>query len=388
MFVTAYKNSTLTGVQLPAFEDFFDQLYRGDQINLAPPTFAPIPNTYRHTCTFLVADSAVLNPAKYNLGVMKNAIQGVAYYRTNIPQENRYTSFQIPKRTGGYRQIDAPTAPLMDYLHKVKEVFEKQLFVLSHDAAFAYVKQRSCKQALEVHQHNESRWFLKLDIKDFFPSCTEQFVMQQLLKLYPFCSLALNFASFTEELTAVIKMCLLNGVLPQGTPMSPLLTNLIMIPIDYAIQHMLWHKGGSNFKYTRYADDILISNKYDFNWNDMQNEVQTIFELEHTPFHIKREKTRYGTSAGRNWNLGLMLNKDNNITIGHQKKEQLKAAVNNYMRDFTTGILWSKIDVQVLLGNLSYVQSIEPDYVTNLIHKYEARYPVNFQTTTRTILNS
>ena len=65
---------------------------------------------------------------------------------------------------------------------------------------------------------------------------------------------------------------------------------------------------GNHYVYTRYADDILISSKSNFNWQELVNTLKGVLQPQ---FTIKDEKTRYGSTAGRNWNLGLMVNKDN-----------------------------------------------------------------------------
>jgi hypothetical protein len=153
-----------------------------------------------------------------------------------------------------------------------------------------------------------------------------------------------------------------------------------MVPYDYELQHSLFNK---HLTYTRYADDLLISGKYDFDYHDVVEEAARII----APFQLKHEKTRYGSSAGRNWNLGLMLNKDNNITIGRKKKERIRATIFNFLNDFTSGRPWDILDVQVMLGQLSYIRSIEPDFVTEVIDKYNQKLNCNFNVCADSILS-
>ena len=286
-----------------------------------------------------------------------------------------YDKFFIPKSSGGLREINAPQPPLMELMREIKRVFEDRLNVLYHNSAYAYTKGRSTKQALEVHQRNESKWFLKLDVKDFFPSCTSSLLKVQLSRIYPF-SLLYRHAPSEEILDRIIDLCMLNGGLPQGTPMSPMLTNLIMIPFDKNLQDFVQRKG---LVYTRYADDILLSAKTTFSEEQTTFIVEKMFERLQYPFKIKKEKTRYGSSAGRNWNLGLMLNKDNNITIGYKQKQRLRAGINNFLNDFTKGIFWSIMDVYQLGGHLSYLEMIEPDYKNYIVRELEIKYNLNFK---------
>lgn len=279
---------------------------------------------------------------------------------------SHYTTFKIPKHSGGFREINAPDEMLSEYIIEVKKVLERDLQVLTHDAAFAYVKTRSAFNALQRHQRNKSRWFLKLDIKKFFDNCTPEFIKEQLKQVHPFSYVYKETPDlFNETIDNLTKLCCLNNGLPQGTQISPLLTNLIMIPIDYKItKYLNEFDRHQRYIYTRYADDILISAKMNWNWTRTLLDIQEI--LNGTPLEIKQEKTRYGSSSGRNWNLGLMYTKDNTITIGAKRKRYIKAGMHNFELN-PDG--FELEDLQHLLGELSYLQSIEPEYNKDNINK-------------------
>lgn len=297
---------------------------------------------------------------------------------TNKNIKEFYTSFYIPKKSGGLRTINAPNEELKHTLRSIKDIFTYYLKILEHPSAYAYVTNRSCKNALEYHQKNQSRWFLKLDIKDFFPNCNIDFTIKMLKMVYPLQDIP------EETLKEALQICFLNEGLPQGTPTSPILTNLIMVPIDYAITE---YANKHNLKYTRYADDLLISSKYNFDWKKVQKEIIKIFKEFEAPFKIKKEKTRYGSSSGRNWNLGLMYNKDLNITIGAAKKKIFKAMINNFLSDTVQDKLWSLEDAYKLNGIISHYRSIEPEYINNILKKYEEKYNCSVRNTLKTIIN-
>ena len=358
----------------------FEEVYR----NYANPhylnTLYPEHNILR---TFTVKQDTLTDAqkqtliTKFNIPKMREEIENFVkkYQHLLIDNmQNHYETFHIPKNSGGLRRIDAPKPELMAALSELKNIFEHKLHVLPHDNAFAYVRTRSTVDALQRHQNFNSKWFLKIDIKDFFPSCTPEFILTQLQKLFPFNLICENNES-KFALEFCIKLCILNGGLPQGTPMSPVLTNLIMLPIDYELSKFTHNnKLKQHFCYTRYADDILISCQYSFEWQKVQNAIQKILRDHPTPFLLKRTKTRYGSSAGQNWNLGLMLNKDNNITIGYKQKQRFKAAIFTFLKDLTDGITWSTIDVQTLLGHISYYKKIEPGYIQHILDKYTEKF--------------
>jgi hypothetical protein len=58
-----------------------------------------------------------------------------------------------------------------------------------------------------------------------------------------------------------------------------------------------------------------------------------------------------------------MLNKDNQITIGHKKKKHFKAMLDGYVRTKKAGGGWDLHDVQVLSGLISYYRMIEREYI-------------------------
>jgi len=284
-----------------------------------------------------------------------------------------YHTFHIPKSSGGLRRIDAPLPELMNALRELKTIFETQMFALYHTTAFAYVCGRSTIDAIKRHQRNESKWFLKLDFSNFFGSTTPEFVFDMMTKLFPFSEIVKR-QDGKDELTKVLSLCFLNNGLPQGTPISPSITNWMMIAIDHALSNKLRNFDNRRFVYTRYADDILISCKIDFDKNKVQKFVSDTLSEFHAPFSIKPEKTRYGSSAGKNWNLGVMLNKDNQITVGHKRKKEFKAMLDNYMKSRKSGNSWSLHDIQVLGGLISYYKMVEKEYIEYVLKQYSDKY--------------
>lgn len=310
-------------------------------------------------------------------------------YDTLIQTEDKstlYRSFKIPKRSGGLRQINAPLGELMLALRELKFLFEKKLFASYHTAAFAYVKGRSTLDAIKRHQRNKSRWFLKLDFHDFFGSSKPDFVISQLKMIFPFSEI-LSSERGNNELSKALSICFLNNGLPQGTPISPTLTNLFMIPIDHYIAKTV-RELTPHLVYTRYADDIILSSDLSFNWGEVQNQIIEIVRKFDAPFSLNTNKTRYGSSAGRNWNLGVMLNSNNQITIGHSKKKIFKAMLFSFMNDDKNGNTWSTEDVQHLLGLISYYKMVEGDAINAIIQAYSQKFNKSVEETLKAILRN
>ena len=281
-------------------------------------------------------------------------------------RQDLYSTFYIPKKSGGLRRIDAPKPELMDALRRLKTIFEEHFHVLYHTAAFAYVPGRSTIDAVKRHQKNESKWFGKYDLSNFFGSTTLDFVMQQFSMIFPFSEIV-KYELGKNELERALELAFLNGGLPQGTPISPLITNVMMIPIDYKVANKFRDFERQSYVYTRYADDFIVSSKYGFNVRTVERVmIETLAEF-NAPFTINEAKTRYGSSAGRNWNLGLMLNKDNEITVGKRNKRQFMGMLHNYVMDRKKGIAWDKHDVQTMDGYYNYYRMVEKETIDRIV---------------------
>lgn len=326
---------------------------------------------------------------KTDFDAMQAALRGfVERYQGLIAVEDKstlYRSFKIPKRSGGLRQIDAPNDDLKRALYDLKMILEKKFYMSYHTSAFAYVHGRSTIDSVKRHQQNKSRWFLKTDMRHFFPSTSPEFLMKMLCMTFPFCTFVEYDWGNRELLEKALSLCFLNGGLPQGTPTSPMLTNAMMIPIDHAISKMC-HEYQPHLCYTRYADDILISSEYSFKWTDVQSKLIAILNSFDAPFSLHPDKTRYGSSAGRNWNLGVMLNAENKITIGHEKKKVFKAMVFQFMTDDARGIAWGLEDVQHFLGLISYYRMVEKESIDTILATYSAKFQKDVEATAKALL--
>ena len=255
-------------------------------------------------------------------------------------------------------------------------MFEEDFGALYHTSAFAYIKNRSTIDAAKRHQINESKWFGKYDLSDFFGSTTINFVINQLKTIFPFSEILKSDYGETIMRKA-LDLAFLNGGLPQGTPFSPLITNIIMIPIDYKLSNKLRQHNKQTFVYTRYADDFIVSSRYDFDVNNIENVIKETLNEFNAPFTVKDSKTRYGSSSGKNWILGVMLNRDNEITVGHKRKKHLQTMLSNYIMDKKNGKRWNREDIQVMEGCRSYCQMVEGETIDKIISHINAKFSVD-----------
>lgn len=160
------------------------------------------------------------------------------------PDDLRYRHFEIPKRSGGMRQIHAPIG-LVRELQARLHVDLKQLH-RAHPSAHGFIDGRSV--ASNAANHADKRWVLNVDLEDFFP--TINFGRVRGLLLRPPFELGLRAAAVCAQIVTYR-----NG-LPQGAPTSPVLSNFIAAPLD---RRLLRLARGHKLVYSRYADDITFS---------------------------------------------------------------------------------------------------------------------------------
>lgn len=289
--------------------------------------------------------------------------------------DDQYYHFEIPKHNGGLRPIDAPKDWLMTWLKDIQRELQDRISILPNEAAHAYVKTRSNLTAVQRHQKNNSRWKVHIDFKNFFGSINHEWACEMLKKVYPFTALnEEEWSNFKEILkTGFLKD---GETLPQGTPLSPYLTNLIMIPIDYTIAKNLQILGkakGTIFVYTRFADDIIISSREAFDYKAFVQIIKEALEMFEAPIRINEAKTKYGSTSGRNWELGLMWNQHGNITLGSKRIRLIKQSLYNYCTH-KTEVIKFKLDAQQLLGEIAYFKHIEPEYAQHILDSYSKKY--------------
>ena len=362
----------LTVNKPPEFHEItFDDILNGFDESLLKPV-----RDMSNTRTFFKEQISDMLEARMPYGEAAAALQDFCEkYKNIIEAEDKsvfYRSFKIPKRNGKLREINAPNNEINKAIRDFMKICENLLYFNHHNTAFAYVKGRCFLDAVKKHQANKSRWILKTDLSGFFPNTTQDFLFKMLSQVFPVSTFIADEHN-KELFQKALSVCFLNGGLPQGSPASPMLTNAMMIPIDYTISKYC-HEHSPHLCYTRYADDMDFSSEFSFTWTKVVNDVNAIFESFGAPFRFNSEKTHYGSTSGRNWMLGVMLNKDNNITIGHEKKKNFKTMLFCFGNSCKEGKWWSVEDTQHLQGLIAYYTNVEGDVITEIIKGYNKKF--------------
>ena len=171
------------------------------------------------------------------LGVSAKELKQIWWFRGRM-----YHQFEIAKGKDKTRIINAPDERLK-YLQRQIATLLDQLYRV-RNPVHGFVVGKSVKT--NALAHLRKRFVLNVDLKDFFPSITENRVIGVLESL--------NIGSRVAAIVA--RLCCHNAHLPQGAPTSPVLSNMICFRLD---KELLAFAKGARCIYTRYADDITFS---------------------------------------------------------------------------------------------------------------------------------
>jgi RNA-directed DNA polymerase len=179
------------------------------------------------------------------VGVSKSQLTRLAY---RLPTRAKYTTFQIPKRGGGFREIAAPG----QQLRYVQRRLAKILLVLQSPHAKPSVHGFTPDKCVRTNaaRHQKRAWVLNIDIEAFFPSINFGRVLGSLL--------ATPFELKPAIARLIANLSCYDGVLPQGAPTSPILSNIVCMRLD---RDLIRLAHATHARVTRYADDITFSTK-------------------------------------------------------------------------------------------------------------------------------
>lgn len=263
-----------------------------------------------------------------------------------------YKWYKIDKRNGGRRLIAQPAREVK----ALQRMLYGRLKILPiHPAATAYRTGQSILH--NALPHAAAGPILKFDFLDFFPS----------IRPADWRAYCLSRDLFDEEdISLSSKLFFVrypNSTslrLAVGAPSSPWLSNVLMYDFDEKISEIL---AKDKVTYTRYADDLTFSAKRTGYLTGVEKVLRhTIKKMKHPNLKINEKKTSFVTGKFRRVVTGLVIADDGRITIGRERKRQIRAALHQY----ENGEL-SNLEQAKLAGYISHVKSVEPAYFYQLM---------------------
>lgn len=284
----------------------------------------------------------------------------INYKRLNEITKNRgkfYHTFEIQKRKGGTRPIDSPNKQLK-YIQRwiACNILER---VPLADTCTGFRKKLSIKNNAEFHAGQE--WLLKIDLMKFFETIHEKRVYHLFKKLGYHTNLCVDFAKLLT-----IDKGGKEGILPQGAPSSPLVSNIVASKLD---QRLMKLSENLSIKYSRYADDITFSGS-----NEPIPSIKVINKIvQECGFKINFEKVSVrrkgqqqivtGISVANGIHVPRLFKRETwthlyfckrNGVEEHLQKRNIK---NSAFKDW-------------LLGRIHFINSIEPDVGGKMLFEF------------------
>lgn len=340
----------------------------------------------------------------------------------------RYQSFEIEKKNGGKRKIFAPTAELKTLQTRLsillsncyEELEIKRLSTSSYSqciSSHGFRKKltleiptsknnRDSLGSKEIHlgiysnaqKHVGKRLVLNIDLKDFFQSITFSRIVGFFNKNRLFL-LDLDVAILIAQITTYRATTSEEGFLPQGSPCSPIISNLIGNILDVKMVKLAKEY---KFTYTRYVDDLTFSTNLpqfsekiarlnDNNWvigSALKHAINS------SKFEVNPQKTRLTNKYNRQEVTGLTVNRKVNISKEYYRytrsmvqkfcaegeffKSKVHMDKQKISREALNGILShifqitnkQQVEFDTKTKNYDELQSIEKLYVKFLFHHY------------------
>jgi RNA-directed DNA polymerase len=218
-----------------------------------------------------------------------------------------YREVAIPKRDGGRRTLQIPDEPTRNIQRRILHRLLAR--ARCHRAAVGFERGKSIVDAARPHTNKDV--VIRIDVVDFFSTTTEERVTDWFQR-----------SGWEPPAAKFLTRCVTHrGVLPQGAPTSPRLSNLVNARMDGALWHLAERFDGD---YTRYADDITLS------FNTMRGRtVRAVIQiarriLKRFGYQMHGRKTRVLRAHQRQTVLGLTVN--TTVAIPRQTRRRLRAA--------------------------------------------------------------
>jgi len=273
-------------------------------------------------------------------GILKSSDSSIKKIVKDI--SSYYTTYDIPKKDGS-RTISAIKNDSELYILQ-KNLCKYFLSTISLPSpVIGFVKDESYINYLTPHIGK--RFFLRIDIKNFFDSINKSSLRKGFLEFFQ-----------NDDKTALdtfVQLCTLNDKLPQGAVTSPVVSNIVFRHVDQRILKYCQsfdtvyenNKTKKEFiKYTRYADDLLFSSNV-INFEKKPFFIGMIISiLKDNGFQVNKGKTR--CSINQMSLSGFVLGKD--IHLSRNKLHELNHILHFFCKSQTYTNKKYRVNKQIL----------------------------------------
>jgi hypothetical protein len=307
----------------------------------------------------------------------------LSYILYTKPKIELYTKFEIPKRTGGVREISAP----YNHLKLIQQRLAAVLIECTKELRQKHASSSKNKNfelrgvshgfmpghniMTNGQSHVTRRFVFNADLSDFFGSINFGRVRGFFIKDN-------NFALAEAVATILAQIACFENKLPQGSPCSPVISNLLGHILDVALVELARK---NKCTYSRYADDLTFSTNQrvfpseialpvDDDKDSWALGVRLVKIVQRNGFDFNEKKTRMQYRDSRQEVTGLSVNRKVNVPADY--RYTVRAMASNLFRtgsfehitkykNATGDEVVSKRDGKAsqLLGMLSFIHQVD-----------------------------
>lgn len=269
-------------------------------------------------------------------------------------QDLHYKEVKIPKKNGDTRCLNIPSVPLKYIQRWILDNILSKIKV--SEFAYGFIKERSIVDNAKLHTNKEC--VINMDISNFFPSiCYEQ-----VFRIF-------FYYGYTKEVSFILaRLCTYNGCLPQGSPASPYISNIVCLKLDKRLVSLAMKY---NADYSRYADDITFSGN-----SGVRKCIVIISKIiEDEGFSVNMKKTRIAYRHQKQEVTGLIVN-GGNVRVDKKYKRKLQQDI-YYCQKYGVSDHLSHIGCDkafykdYMYGKAYFVKMVEPELGDKIIEQLD-----------------
>lgn len=286
----------------------------------------------------------------------------IAYVIYKLKEEEKYFSFEITKTSGGLRTINAPEPKLKNLQSNLASLLQECLTEIEKTsqikstASQAFQPEKSIITNASLHR--KKRFIFNIDIEDYFGSINFGRVRGFFIKNK-------NFELDPKVATLIAQIACYRNKLPQGSPASPIISNLISHILDMRLIEL---SAKNKCFYTRYADDITFSTNLtefpqeiayeseDKIWSPSKKLIKLISK---NGFNINYQKVRMQLKFSRQEVTGLTTNKIINTPIEYRKNARAMVRSLIMKGSFHMPKEEKEASIEQLHGILSFIDHVK-----------------------------
>lgn len=258
---------------------------------------------------------------KQNLNILRTSLLNEEY------EVQAVRKVEIPKPSGGVRILGIPTVKDRFIQQAIHQELARYYDPHFSEHSYGFRPGRDAHQAITQAAHyvkEGHEWVVDIDLEKFFDKINHDRLMQRLSK-------GVGDKRLLRLIHAYLKAGLMEGGLieqrvagtPQGGPLSPLLSNIVLDELDKELENR-------GHKFCRYADDCNI---YVKSRKAGERVMKSIIDFIETKLKLKVNRTKSGVRHCSEVKfLGYTLLSEGGIRVSDKSVEKLKDRVKEITR--------------------------------------------------------